>query len=416
MIEIQKPIDVENHLWCNEAILIRVTGGRSALTTISSDVDYDDYDVKSIFMLNGKPLIQGEYPVCPTCSALLARGYGIDNIDCPEIKSIRDRINSEYLGINNAIEVLTPLLELLDDGYFVIADARLYPTDGTYHYFANVPDSLSTITATCCEYYNHEFLTTSGGFPAYLYPTQSNASLDTKRADHYLDLIDKDNAPRAIAYYHSGFVCALLDGHHKAYAAAQKGCMLSALIIIPMGGTYRKHLDSEELAFFSEIMIPVKELSLDSEIKPRLKRRIQFENYQNQPIYEGDLTFRFYPTIEELTGIYAAEVEKLTITEDLVKQWIESRDTEDRYRLQAVLRYYAKKEPELAFMIAKTVIGYTSESAIFDDLLAESYSVIVNNKCEESEQIVLDYMVNHDSKCLLWDLCSSYWEDVKNDD
>lgn len=346
---------------------------------------------------------------------MLARGYGIDNIDCPEIKSIRDRINSEYLGINNAIEVLTPLLELLDDGYFVIADARLYPTDGTDHYFANVPDSLSTITATCSEYYNHEFLTTSGGFPAYLYPTQSNAALDTKRADHYLDLIDKDNAPRAIAYYHSGFVCALLDGHHKAYAAAQKGCMLSALIIIPMGGTYRKHLDSEELAFFSEIMIPVKELSLDSEIKPRLKSRIQFENYQNQPIYEGDLTFRFYPTIEELTGIYAAEVEKLTITEDLVKQWIESRDTEDRYRLQAVLRYYAKKEPKLAFMIAKTVIGYTSESAIFDDLLAESYSVIVNNKCEESEQIVLDYMVNHDCKCLLWELCSSYWEDVKND-
>ena len=99
-----------------------------------------------------------------------------------------------------------------------------------------------------------------------------------------------------------------------------------------------------------------------------------------------------------------------------MKQWIESRDTEDRYRLQAALRYYAKKEPELAFMIAKTVIGYTSESAIFDDLLAESYSVIVNNKCEESEQIVLDYMVNHDCKCLLWELCSSYWEDVKNDD
>ena len=416
MIEIQKPIDVENYLWCNEAILIRVTGGRSALTTISSDVDYDDYDVKSIFMLNGKPLIQGEYPVCPTCSALLARGYGIDNIDCPEIKSIRDRINSEYLGINNAIEVLTPLLELLDDGYFVIADARLYPTDGTDHYFANVPDSLSTITATCCEYYYHEFLTTSGGFPAYLYPTQSNAALDTKRADHYLDLIDKDNAPRAIAYYHSGFVCALLDGHHKAYAAAQKGCMLSALIIIPMGGTYRKYKDSEELAFFSDIMIPVKELSLDSEIKPRLKHRIQFENYHNQPIDDSDLNFRYYPTIEELTGIYTAEAEKLTITEDLVKHWIESSDTEDRYRLQAVLRYYAKKEPEQAFMIAKTVISHTPESAISDHLLAESYNVIVKNKCEESEQIVLDYMVNHDSKCLLWDLCSSYWEDVKNDD
>ena len=122
MIEIQKKIDVENYLWCNEATLIRVTKGRSALTSISSDIDYDDYDVRSVFMLNGKPLIQGKYPGCPTCSALLARGYGIDNIDCPEIKSIRDRINSEYTGISNAIDAITPLLELLDDGLYVIAD------------------------------------------------------------------------------------------------------------------------------------------------------------------------------------------------------------------------------------------------------------------------------------------------------
>ncbi len=416
MIEIQKTINAENYLWCNEAILVRVTGGRSALTTISSDVDYDDYDIKSVLMLNGKPLVQGEYPICPTCSALLARGYGIDNIDCPEIKGIRDRINSEYNGINNAIAALTPLLELLDDGYYVIADARLYPTDGTDRYFANVPDSLSTITATCCEYYNHEFLTTSGGFPAYLYPTQSNTALNTQRADDYLNVIDKDNAPRAIAYYHSGFVCALLDGHHKAYAAAKKGCMLSTLVIIPMDGTYRKHLEAEELACFSEITIPIKELTGYSGISPRSGQHIQFESYHNPPIYDSDLNLKFYPTIEELTGIYAAKAEKLTITEDLVKQWIKSNDTNDRYRLQAVLRYYAKKEPELAFMIAKIVIDHTYENAMFNDLLAVSYNIIVNNKCEESEQIVLDYMVKRNSKSLLWDLCSSYWEDVKNDD
>lgn len=415
MIEIQKKIDVENYFWCNEATLIRVTNGRSALTSISSDIDYDDYDVRSVFMLNGKPLIQGKYPVCPTCSALLARGYGIDNIDCPEIKSIRDRINSEYTGISNAIDAIAPLLELLDDGLYVIADARLYPTDGTNRYFANVPDTLSTISATCDGYYDHVWLTCSAGFPAYLYPTQSNAALNINRTDHYLNVIDKDNAPRAIAYYHSGFVCALLDGHHKAYAAARKGCMLSALVIIPMGGTYINHMDSEELAYFSEIKIPVKELSGDWKIKAGSKQSIQFENYHNQPVDESELNFSFYPTLEELAGIYAAGAEKLTITEDLVKQWIESSQITDRYRLQSVLQYYAKTEPELAFMTAKNVINLTSESAIFDDLLADAYSVIVNYKCEESEQIVLDYIINHDSKCLLWKLCSSYWEDVKND-
>ena len=416
MIEIQMEINTENYLWCNEALLIRVKGGQSALTNISSDVDYDDYDVRSALMLNGKPLVQGKYPVCPTCSALLARGYGIEKIDCPELQFIRDKINEKYKGLRTAIRNITPILELLDDGFYIIADAKLYPTDGTDHYFANVPDSLSTVIATCCEYYDHVFLTTSGGFPAYLYPTQSNLALNTKRADHYLDVIDKDNAPRAIAYYHSGFICALLDGHHKAYAAAKKGCMLSALVIIPMGGTYRKHVDSEELAYFSEIMIPVKELSVDLGIKPRLKHHIQFENYHNPPVDDSDLIYRFYPTIEELTGIYAAEAEKLNITEDLVKQWIESNDTDDRYRLQAVLRYYAKKEPELAYMIAKKIIYLTPDNALFDELMYEAYRVVVDNKCDESEQIVLNYLVEHDNKCLAWEICCSYWEDVETDE
>ena len=169
MIEIQMEINTENYLWCNEAILIRVIDGKAALTTVSSDVYHDNYDVRSALMLNGKPLVQGKYPVCPTCSALLARGYGIEKIDCPELQFIRDKINEEYKGLRTAIRNITPILELLDDGFYIIADAKLYPTDGTDHYFANVPDKLSTHIASGDEIYNSEFLTVTEGFPAYIY-------------------------------------------------------------------------------------------------------------------------------------------------------------------------------------------------------------------------------------------------------
>ena len=412
MIEYQRRINTDNYLWCDDAVLIRIAGGKSALKQIRSDVNYDDYDYKSVLMLNGKPLVQGEFPVCPTCSALLARGYGIEKIDCKELQEIRDKINSDYTDIESAAANIAPLLDLLEDGYYVIADAKLYPTDGSTHYYANVPDKLSLHIASCEQFFNHDFLTAVGGFPAYLYPTQSNATLDIQRAEHYSETIDKANAPRAIAYYDTGFVCALLDGHHKAYAAAVKGCMLSSLVIIPMGGIFKQIGSPEEYAFFSEIMIPVKELPCFYGLKAGAFRQIEIETYPNQPIDEGGLCFAFYPTISELTGIYSAGEERTVITEDLIRQWVTAGTDEDRDKAKCVLLYYAKQHPAEAYMIARTIVLHAPDSLLFNDLMTESYRIIVRNKCEESEQIVLDYMIRHDKNSPAWDICSSYWGDA----
>ena len=65
----------------------------------------------------------------------------------------------------------------------------------------NVPDKLTYNEAVTRDYYNHDYITVSECFPAYLYPTQSNKYLNITRSREYCDIIDKDNAPRAIAYY-----------------------------------------------------------------------------------------------------------------------------------------------------------------------------------------------------------------------
>ncbi len=416
MIELQKIIDTDKYLWCRDAALVRVIGGKSALTSISSDYtdDYtDDYAVNSVLLLNGKPIVQGEYPVCPTCSALLARGYGIENTDCEELQIIRKKINSAYVDFQTSIQNMEPILNLLDDGYYVIADAKIYPTDGNNRFFTNVPDKLSHITASCSEYYNSDFLTVVDGFPAFLYPTQSNAALNLKRADYYFDRIDKGNAPRAIAYYDNGFICALLDGHHKAYAAAKKGCPLSTLVIIPMSCTYKEHNSSIEYACFSEIIIPLAELTAYRRNKPQLKQTIRFYDFHNEPIAENNFDFSHYPTIDELAGIYAAGLENITVTKKLIKQWIKSSDIDDQIRLKCLLQYYAKRSPQQAYTIAKTVVTLAPETERFNDLILIAYKIIVANKNDEAEQIVLDYMVNHDNKSSAWDICSSYWEDVE---
>ena len=109
MIELHKIIDTDKYLWCRDAALIRVIDGKSALTKISSDYT-DDYNVNSVLLLNGKPIVQGEYPVCPPCSALLARGYGIEKIDCEELKTIRQKINSVYTDLQTSIRNIEPIL------------------------------------------------------------------------------------------------------------------------------------------------------------------------------------------------------------------------------------------------------------------------------------------------------------------
>lgn len=412
MIKLQKIIDTKKYLWCNGAALVRVIGGRSALTSISSDYT-EDYTVKSVLLLNGKPIVQGEYPVCSTCSALIARGYGIENVNCKELQSIRDTVNSDYVDLQTSICNIEPILNLLDDGYYVVADAELYPTDGEDHFFANVPDRLSHIAASCSEYYNSDFLTVVDGFPAFLYPTQSNTAFNSERADYYTDIIDKDNAPRAIAYYDSGFICTLLDGHHKAYAAAKKGCPLSTLVIIPLSCTYKEQNTSKEYACFSEIKIPLSELIEYCRSRPQLKQDIDFKVFKNNPVSEDGLDLRFYPNINELTGIFAAGVENITPTKERIEQWITSSDSDEQIRLKCLLQYYAKRFPQQAYIIAKAVISLAPETAKFMDLIVIAYRIVAANKSDESEKIALDYMINHDKKGFAWDICSSYWEDVK---
>ena len=410
MIELHKIIDTDKYLWCRDAALIRVIDGKSALTKISSDYT-DDYNVNSVLLLNGKPIVQGEYPVCPTCSALLARGYGIEKIDCEELKTIRQKINSVYTDLQTSIRNIEPILNLLDDGYYVIADAEMYPTDGENHFFANIPDKFNHMTASCSSYYNSDFLTAVDGFPAFLYPTQSNSALNPERASYYFDKINQNNAPRAIAYYDTGFLCALLDGHHKAYAAAKKGCPLSTLVIIPVVG-YTEYDSKIEYACFSEITIPLAELTAFHRDQAQEKHIIRFEPFHNVPITEKEFDFRFYPTVEELAGIYAAGLENIAVTEELVKQWIKSTDRDDITKVEYLLRYYAKRSPQQAYMIAKAVISLTPETDNFSYLILIAHKIIASNHTPEAEWIIFDYMINHDNKSVAWDVCGSYWKDV----
>lgn len=404
MIELKKVIDTREYLWCRSAALVRVMQGKGVLEHIYTK-ETDDYTILSSLQLCGRPIMQAKYPLCPTCSALLARGCGIEDVNCAALREIRDRINAPYTGLNTAVLNISPILHLLTDGYYVVADAELYPTDGGSRFFMNVPDKLTNIEASCDCYYDHNFITGVDGFPAYIYPTQSNAALSPERAAYYMDIIDSPDAPRAIAYYDSGFICALLDGHHKAYAAALKGCSLSALVIIRLTGI-RRYKD-RETACFSEIELPLSDLD-GYEEKPFTPHSVDITEYHNSPVPETDMNFSSYPALSELAGIYAAGTQSTEVTPALALEWLQSTDRSDTLRLMYMLSYLAKRSPDRALDIAAAVAPHLPASDQYRHLIRTVYRTIVNNPSEASEKLVTDYLIEHSRSDPAWDICLSY--------
>lgn len=418
-MEILKTINVSDIEWCDEAVLIRVKNGKGTLTHRISEED-EDYAFFSQLLLDDKPIIQGKYPICPTCAGMLATGYGIENVNSPELKKVRECMNSEYKGIRNAAESIKPLLGLLNDGYYVLADVKLYPSDGQGAFFYSVPNELTYNEASCSEYYDSDFLCSVEGYPAYIYPTQSSELIHEERVDEYIQIMKNgSNPPRGLAYYEKGFVCALLDGHHKACAASSLGKRLNCLTIIApdsfrfaKGAKYADGDTLIEKVGFAGIMI-------DAEPGAKMKDYVPVKGVKqkeiNIPVYHltgRKLSERYistYPTIQTLAGVINAEVDLSGNVVEYAKSLLLSRDEENAIKLDYLMRYLSESCKEEAYSIAKKILDEEDEFLL--QLPRKSaIKELLKHRNEETEQYMIDYLVDHDSKDECWDLVNSYWD------
>ena len=407
-LKIIKELNIEKYSWCNSAVLIELSDGKGALTSATTHYD-ENYCQKSVLLLNGKPLIQGDYPICPTCSAMIARGYGIEKIDTPEMQKIRDKVNCPFVSLKTSIENISSIIGLLDDGYYIIADSMLYPTDGENHFFMNVQDKADYMEAATPEYYNCDFMDVASGFPAYIYPTQSNLCLNIDRAKYYLDIIEKENAPRAIAYYQYGFLCALLDGHHKAYAAALKGAMLHSIVIIPIKYVLNDINDQKVFAVFGDIKIDMKELPNFKPDKEKFVDSISFEEYHNPPVSENGMFLEYYPTVEELSGYWVAKKDNIELTKTIIDDWISKNDI-DMSRLKYYISYYARKDFKKSMMIVKEILTNENSSHFLKEF---AIRFLINHKSDEAEQIIIDYLIEHDLTDTCCKIADRYWQEFQ---
>lgn len=408
VVTVIKNINTDEYPWCNSAVLFSVKNGKGTLTRRCGETNDDAY-YKSQLMLNGFPIVQYDTPCCPTCTGKIAAGYGIENIGCAELEKIRNSINSDYIDINTSAEILKPFLGLLDDGVYMLADVPHYPTDGSGKFFYDVPNELIEFDAYCSYYCNCALFPTVDSFPAYIYPTQSDKCINDERVAFYKELLKKSkNPPRAIAYHDAGFISALLDGHHKAVAAAQIGTVLNCLTII--SGSLYQHINDNgsrtEYIDYSGISIPSYEAKgFVLPAKPRTD--VQISEYKL--IYhskEFNVNTLSYPTVMELADIYSAGLENTDITDELINEWLADGSDESNIMLKYVLAYFMRTDKTRAFDIARKIISRNS----CELPVREAYKVLLHDRSEQTEQLFIDYLVGHSAADKCWDIVNMYWD------
>lgn len=223
-IEVVTSWEKEDDTYFAPGALVAVKNGKGVLREVM--MEPASQSMLSL-MLGDKPLFQllGDEYFCPTCEKILRSGYGLDQ---PELLRM-ERINEskDKVSFSEILEELYPLLGLLDSGYYTVWDTSLYPTDGNGHLFWEVPNEMAPLPGTCVYYYGDSEY--ADPHPYFMVGTQPRENYNPERVDYYR----AHPGARAIAYFMDGYITALLDGHHKAFAAALEHEKVNALVIVP---------------------------------------------------------------------------------------------------------------------------------------------------------------------------------------
>ena len=407
-----------------EAKLVYVNGKGKLVNDVGK---YDsDYTSPCQIKLNDVPLIQTKIRPCSTCCSILATGYGIENANCQELLDIREKINSNYISLDKSIENIESLLTLFKTGFYLIADAICYPTDGNKNFFWKVPNKPVETLATGPAYLgdNENSFTYIWGQPVYLYPTQTTDSYDENRVKYYIDKFKElsDSSPRAIVYYLDNFMNFVIDGHHKACASALLGEPLRCLLIIP--GVVARYPNEIKIFFSSSIIINKNDIpynyssfvkaeipSLSSKeivIKDGIVNKRKWEKkYLDSP--------KKYLTQKEYARMVDILINnKIEVTDDLIEDCLINFDIKSQKKMEKIIYKLKLLDIEKAQYIALKYAKNSLRYEINKNLREFIYKILVSIKDNnEVEQIFVDYYTyySENKEDPVLEIISTYWED-----
>ena len=415
-------VDCSEIINIKEAKLVYVNG-KGKLTVEKGKSRHPDWEAPSKIKLNDVPLIQAKIPDCSTCSSLLATGYGIENANCKELLEIQEKINSDYINLETSINNMKPLLTLLESGFYLIADAICYPTDGE-NFFWNVPNNLTENLTTAPAYLGEG--TYVFNQPVYLYPTQTTNSYNKDRVDYYIKKFKNsaDNKPRAIVYNFEEFINFIIDGHHKACASTILKEPVSCILIIP-DRIYKNYYKNICLNF-SGILVDYKDIP--KEYTQYIKKEKFSPSQEKIEIKDGIVNNRewekeyinsakhYLSLLDYANVIDIMQDNEIEVNDIFIKNCLENFDKDSQVKIKKLLYLLKftdiKKAQEIALKYAKKTLR---EEEIDKELKQLVYRILLNDKNnEEVENIFIDYIVYYsdNKEDPVLNIINSYWEET----
>ena len=415
-------VDCSEIINIKEAKLVYVNGKGKLTVEIGKTEPYI-WRVPSKIKLNDIPLIQSKVSDIPTWCNLLATGYGIENANCKELLEIQEKINSDYINLETSINNMKPLLTLLESGFYLIADAICYPTDGE-NFFWNVPNNLKEFLSAGPVYLGEG--TYIFDQPVYLYPTQTTDSYNKDRVDYYIEKFKNsaDNKPRAIVYNFEEFINFIIDGHHKACASTLLKEPVSCILIIP-GKIYEDYYKNTCLNF-SGILVDYKDIP--KKYTQYIKKEKFSPSQEKIEIKDGIVNNRewekeyinsakhYLSIIDYANVIDIMQDNEIEVNDIFIKNCLENFDKDSQVKMKKLLYLLKftdiKKAQEIALKYAKKTLR---EEEIDKELKQLVYRILLSDKNnEEVENIFIDYIVYHsdNKEDPILNIINSYWEET----
>ena len=388
-------------------VLIHIEHGKGLLKESFGSKDNFGYATLTI---RGIPLLQfyGDEYFCPTCEKMVRSGYQLTHDEVFTFDAFN--LPKENLPFLEAVNQLYPILGLLDSGYYVIHDTELYPTDGNAHLFWNYPNEDVPRTGSCPFYFGNGMF--GYGTPTFAIATQSRTLCKEDRVSYY----EQHPGARAIAYYMEGFLCALLDGHHKMLAAARNQSLCNALVIerctiFQTRDTYYLNCTIQHQQNIEDFIIT------KEEYQSMMKQLNQRANHA-----EIDQTLQYFDTNKDSTKLISISQQKLdafpqvvecaarTYIGDQFDSYTHALLTEEILPKDDLLYIYIQALPtlqdtKLCLRLCQQVLRFTS----CKNLIYETIKVIGKlPRTDEIEQLLIKQYVAFEECSYITDKIASY--------
>lgn len=424
-------IDLTGQPWCRAAVLLQIEGtGALCWDHRASPPGSDPYEADFCLTLRGSPLLSWRSAVYETSESCLAAGWGLDTAGCPEAEALRDTLNGGFSRLKEVVPALSPLLALLPTGLYVLAEGDAYPASGDGLFFWDVPDHLLPYSATalvCLTDDDYDYCYQALP-PVFLYPSQKRSRLDMDRVAHYQERFQAGGPlPRGLALNVTEGMSVLLDGHHKATAAALLGRTLPCLTVLRLEG-YQTHPVSGSIprrferyaGRFGPFIIPIQDMGH----RKLPEQPWTFANGTG-PLPQGRLADRElpealcaagkrYPTAEGYALALAANISYPTDKE--LESWLASPNRCRPQLRAALVVLQSRQDPRLK----ETALQCAAVGDQYCSLKAEAFQVLAGLKGDpDAEAFFIDYFVQleeppspHSSaQDSLTQLAHSFWDE-----